>query len=133
MSAERVPVVQEMILAETEEERSKALAQLLPMQQEDFAGIFKAMSGLPVTIRLLDPPLHEFLPNLEQLIVQQERLRYQPDADPAELEQLDKLLRKVRALHEMNRCWEPGLPPSWCCLRFTRCRWRLFSALRSAA
>ncbi|MGF9713850.1 pyruvate, phosphate dikinase [Paenibacillus naphthalenovorans] len=102
MSAERVPVVQEMILAETEEERSKALAQLLPMQQEDFAGIFKAMSGLPVTIRLLDPPLHEFLPNLEQLIVQQERLRYQPDADPAELEQLDKLLRKVRALHEMN-------------------------------
>lgn len=102
MSADRVPVVQAMILAETEEERAEALAQLLPMQQNDFEGIFQAMNGLHVTIRLLDPPLHEFLPNLEQLIVQQERLRFQPDADPLEREQLDKLLRKVRALHEMN-------------------------------
>ncbi|KPV55324.1 pyruvate phosphate dikinase, partial [Paenibacillus sp. A3] len=102
MSAERVPVVQAMILAETEEERAEALAKLLPMQQEDFEGIFRAMDGLPVTIRLLDPPLHEFLPNMEQLVVERERLNGQPDADPERKERLEKLLRKVRTLHEMN-------------------------------
>lgn len=102
MSAERVPVVQAMILAETAEERAEALAKLLPMQQEDFEGIFRAMDGLPVTIRLLDPPLHEFLPNMEQLVVERERLNGQPDAEPERKERLEKLLRKVRALHEMN-------------------------------
>lgn len=102
MSAERVPVVQAMILAETAEERAEALAKLLPMQQEDFEGIFRAMDGLPVTIRLLDPPLHEFLPNMEQLVVERERLNGQPDADPDRKERLEKLLRKVRTLHEMN-------------------------------
>jgi pyruvate,orthophosphate dikinase len=61
--ADRVTAVRRMILAETVEERSAALEQLLPMQREDFIGIFRAMSGLPVTIRLLDPPLHEFLPH----------------------------------------------------------------------
>jgi pyruvate,orthophosphate dikinase len=61
--ADRVTAVRRMILAETVEERSAALEQLLPMQREDFVGIFRAMSGLPVTIRLLDPPLHEFLPH----------------------------------------------------------------------
>ena len=59
---ERLPVVQEMILASTEDERRAALDRLLPHQQADFEGIFEAMAGLPVTIRLLDPPLHEFLP-----------------------------------------------------------------------
>ena len=63
MAAERLPIVREMILASTVEERAAALAQLLPMQQSDFEGIFEAMVGLPVTIRLLDPPLHEFLPD----------------------------------------------------------------------
>ena len=59
---ERLPVVQEMILAVDEAERRAALDRLLPIQQADFEGIFEAMAGLPVTIRLLDPPLHEFLP-----------------------------------------------------------------------
>ncbi len=63
---ERLPVVQEMILAESESERRGALERLLPFQQSDFEGIFEAMAGLPVTIRLLDPPLHEFLPSEDQ-------------------------------------------------------------------
>ncbi len=63
MEQERLPVVREMILASSEQERRAALEQLLPMQQEDFEGIFAAMEGFPVTIRLLDPPLHEFLPS----------------------------------------------------------------------
>ncbi len=62
---ERLPVVQEMIMARDEDGRRRALGRLLPMQQSDFEGIFEAMAGLPVTIRLLDPPLHEFLPDLE--------------------------------------------------------------------
>jgi len=66
MAAERLPVVQEMILATTTEARKVALDKLLPMQQSDFEGIFEAMEGLPVTVRLLDPPLHEFLPKLEE-------------------------------------------------------------------
>src|SRR5690349_4025891 len=63
MAPDRLPIVREMILAATPEERASALARLLPMQQSDFEGIFEAMAGLPVTIRLLDPPLHEFLPD----------------------------------------------------------------------
>jgi pyruvate,orthophosphate dikinase len=63
---ERLPVVQEMIMARDEDGRRAALDRLLPMQQTDFEGIFEAMAGLPVTIRLLDPPLHEFLPPLEE-------------------------------------------------------------------
>jgi pyruvate,orthophosphate dikinase len=63
---DRLPIVREMIMASSEEERRAALERILPMQQEDFEGIFEAMAGLPVTIRLLDPPLHEFLPPLEQ-------------------------------------------------------------------
>lgn len=102
MSAERVPVVQAMILAESYEERASYLAKLLPMQQSDFEGIFRAMDGLTVTVRLLDPPLHEFLPNLEQLVLQQERMSREPNVDREKKEQLDKLLRKVRNLHEMN-------------------------------
>jgi pyruvate, orthophosphate dikinase len=66
MQQERLPVVQEMILAYDEAGRRAALERLLPMQQSDFEGIFEAMAGLPVTIRLLDPPLHEFLPDLEE-------------------------------------------------------------------
>jgi pyruvate, orthophosphate dikinase len=66
MAEERLPVVREMIMADNEEGRRKALDKLLPMQQGDFEAIFEAMAGLPVTIRLLDPPLHEFLPPPEQ-------------------------------------------------------------------
>jgi pyruvate,orthophosphate dikinase len=66
MAADRLPIVREMILASTDGERAAALARLLPMQQADFEGIFEAMAGLPVTIRLLDPPLHEFLPDLSE-------------------------------------------------------------------
>lgn len=108
MAADRVPVVQAMILAGTLEEREVALAKLLPMQQGDFYGILKAMDGLPVTIRLLDPPLHEFLPNLEQLIarqaVLQTELRYEDGRDDVqqELNKVSALLAKVRQLHELN-------------------------------
>ncbi|MDP8911824.1 MAG: pyruvate, phosphate dikinase [Actinomycetota bacterium] len=83
MAEDRLPVVREMILAESEEGRRTALERLLPMQRADFEGIFEAMAGLPVTIRLLDPPLHEFLPPLEEAT--DERMR-----------------RRIRALHEAN-------------------------------
>ena len=66
-STDRLPIMQEMILAETKEERQAALDRLLPIQRADFKGIFKAMKGLPVTVRLLDPPMHEFLPTAAQL------------------------------------------------------------------
>jgi pyruvate,orthophosphate dikinase len=75
MADERLPVVREMILAESEEGRRKALDKLLPMQQGDFEAIFEAMAGLPVTIRLLDPPLHEFLPPPEQATDERMRRR----------------------------------------------------------
>ena len=74
MAEDRLPVVREMILADSEDGRRRALEKLLPMQQGDFESIFKAMAGLPVTIRLLDPPLHEFLPPLEQAT--DDRMRY---------------------------------------------------------
>ncbi|MGB0089570.1 MAG: pyruvate, phosphate dikinase [Planifilum fulgidum] len=102
MEASRVPIVQEMILAETPEQRRKALDKLLPMQLEDFKGIFREMEGLPVTIRLLDPPLHEFLPNLEDLLTEVTRLRMDPEADPRKLKEKETLLAKVKALHEFN-------------------------------
>jgi pyruvate,orthophosphate dikinase len=101
MSQDRLPVVQDMILAKDTEEREKALAKLLPMQQEDFEGIFAAMEGLPVTIRLLDPPLHEFLPNLEELLVEVTLLK-ERNNNPKLLRGKEELLRQVRALHEFN-------------------------------
>jgi pyruvate,orthophosphate dikinase len=75
MADDRLPVVREMILADGEEGRRRALDQLLPMQQGDFEAIFEAMAGLPVTIRLLDPPLHEFLPPPEQVTDERTRRR----------------------------------------------------------
>jgi pyruvate, orthophosphate dikinase len=101
MDPERIPIVQEMILAQTLEEREVALAKLLPMQEEDFYGILKAMQGYPVTIRLLDPPLHEFLPHSEELIVEITKLRMSK-SDPVALSEKEALLRKVRALSELN-------------------------------
>ncbi|WP_053366759.1 pyruvate, phosphate dikinase [Bacillus sp. FJAT-27245] len=101
MDAARVPIVQEMILSESFEERSAALEKLLPMQQGDFEGIFEVMKGLPVTIRLLDPPLHEFMPDKEELLVDITKLQIlQPDSD--ELKEKEHMLRKVRQLEEFN-------------------------------
>jgi pyruvate, orthophosphate dikinase len=101
MDLKRIPIVQSMILAESYEERKEALAQLLPMQQSDFEGIFEAMQGHPVTIRLLDPPLHEFLPNKEELLVDVTKLQIlHPDSK--ELREKELLLKKVRQLDEMN-------------------------------
>ncbi|MGZ5338390.1 MAG: pyruvate, phosphate dikinase [Thermoleophilaceae bacterium] len=91
--------MQELIMAEKDEERSQALATLLSLQQDHFEGLFKAMEGLPVTIRLLDPPLHEFLPNLEELAEQEERARHEKSDDLEELEQKHK---RVRELTETN-------------------------------
>ena len=81
---ERLPVVQEMILADDEPARRAALDRLLPFQQSDFEGIFEAMAGLPVTIRLLDPPLHEFLPSLEETTDERirERIKVLHEANP---------------------------------------------------
>ncbi len=101
MAPERLPIVQEMILAENISERQTALSKLLPMQQGDFYGILKAMAGLPVTIRLLDPPLHEFLPNIEDLVVKITQLKL-TQGDEEELAEKESLLRKVRALSEFN-------------------------------
>ncbi|HBV86104.1 MAG TPA: pyruvate, phosphate dikinase [Desulfosporosinus sp.] len=101
MDPERIPIVQEMILAQTLEDREDALAKLLPMQEEDFYGILKAMQGYPVTIRLLDPPLHEFLPHSEELVIEITKLRMSND-NPDALQEKETLLRKVRALSELN-------------------------------
>lgn len=101
MAQDRLPIVQEMILAGDIEEREVALAKLLPMQQGDFYGILKAMQGFPVTIRLLDPPLHEFLPNAEELAVEITRLRL-TNGDAGEIKAKEELLKKVRALSEFN-------------------------------
>ncbi|TVP81945.1 MAG: pyruvate, phosphate dikinase [Alkalicoccus sp.] len=101
MDPERVPIVQDMILADNQTDRERALEKLLPMQQEDFTGIFTEMAGLPVTIRLLDPPLHEFLPDKEELLVDITKLQItKPDAP--ELKEKQKLLRKLRELDEFN-------------------------------
>jgi pyruvate, orthophosphate dikinase len=114
---DRLPFVQAMILANTEKDRRKALAKLLPMQRKDFAGLFTAMDGFPVVIRTLDPPLHEFVPKREELMVDIAKL---PAADiktkkemvsryrnfGAEVKNLKTvlpdLLKRVEALHEFN-------------------------------
>ncbi len=98
---DRVPMVQAMILAEDEAAREEALAKLLPLQREDFVGIFKAMKGYPVTVRLIDPPLHEFLPSLEELLVETTEMRVKGETGPAYEEKM-KLLNKVKELHEFN-------------------------------
>jgi len=98
---DRLPHMQAMIMAEEEEDRRAALACLLPMQREDFIGLFRAMRELPVTIRLLDPPLHEFLPKLEELLVDIARLEIN-DPGSLELKSLKHTLRRVEELHEIN-------------------------------
>ncbi len=101
MAQDRLPVVQQMILAGTVEARKEALAKLLPFQYEDFKAIFKSMKELPVTIRLLDPPLHEFLPNHEELLAEVVELRVRKN-NPSLLKEKEELLRKVSELSESN-------------------------------
>lgn len=101
MAPDRIPFVQKMILSDNMEEREKALADLLPMQEGDFYDILKVMQGLPVTIRLLDPPLHEFLPNIEELVVEIKELQF-TNKDPERQAQLEAILAKARKLHEFN-------------------------------
>ncbi|MGI5838622.1 MAG: pyruvate, phosphate dikinase [bacterium] len=98
---DRLPIVQQMIMAETKEDREAALVRLLPIQQGDFEGILRAMDGYPVTIRLLDPPLHEFLPNAEEILVDLTKMRLQGGSE-AEIKEKEGLLRKVRSLSEFN-------------------------------
>jgi pyruvate,orthophosphate dikinase len=97
----RIPIVQRMILADNEKDRRAALAELLPLQRNDFYGVFKAMHGTPVTIRTIDPPLHEFLPKREELMVEIARMEA-AGRDGAELEKKRVLLRRVEQLHEFN-------------------------------
>jgi pyruvate,orthophosphate dikinase len=111
---DRIPHVQAMILARDEKTRKKALLKLLPMQRADFAGLFKAMDGFPVVIRTLDPPLHEFLPKREDLMVDLTRLPYVDIKIKKEMSEkyripvaelkkrLSELLHRVEELHEFN-------------------------------
>jgi pyruvate,orthophosphate dikinase len=97
----RIEHMRTMILADNEKDRRSALKKLLPMQRADFAGLFKAMESLPVTIRLLDPPLHEFLPQREELLVEITRLEDNEPNSP-KLKELRPLLARVQELHETN-------------------------------
>ena len=101
MAQDRLPVVQEMILADDVAGREAALAKLLPMQREDFYGILKVMAGFPVTIRLLDPPLHEFLPSKEELLVEITKLKCL-NGDKEEIAEKEALLKRVEHLSEFN-------------------------------
>ena len=98
---DRIPIMQKMILARTKEEREKYLDQLLPLQKQDFIGLYREMKGYPVTIRLLDPPLHEFLPKREDLMVEIARLEL-TGKDSALLDEKRRLLARVEELHEFN-------------------------------
>jgi pyruvate,orthophosphate dikinase len=98
---DRIRHMQAMILAESEKERRKALSKLLPMQRKDFIGLFRVMEGLPVIIRLLDPPLHEFLPKREELMVEIALLK-QKSPRSKTIKEKEKLLARVEQLHEMN-------------------------------
>ena len=97
---ERLPIVQKMILAETSEERTKYLNQLLPTQRKDFDGLFEAMDGYPVIIRLIDPPLHEFMPDEEKLFEEVVTMRVKGEAQG--LKAKEDLLAAIKNLHESN-------------------------------
>ncbi len=97
---ERLPIVQKMILAETGEERTKYLDMLLPTQRKDFDGLFEAMNGYPVIIRLIDPPLHEFMPDEEKLF--EEVVTMHVKGETQGLHEKEVLLAAIKALHESN-------------------------------
>jgi len=101
MEQDRLPIVQAMIMATSTAQREKELAKLLPIQRRDFEGIFKAMAGLPVIIRLIDPPLHEFLPSLEELIRETTQLKTS-GRNPTRLKARQKVMARVEELHEAN-------------------------------
>jgi pyruvate,orthophosphate dikinase len=106
---ERLAAMRQMILSEGVGAREKALEKLLPLQRKDFAGIFQAMAGLPVTIRLLDPPLHEFLPNLQDLLeeLSEMKLVLQRSGSIREMDKLlDEIDEKRRLLHQVERLHE---------------------------
>jgi pyruvate,orthophosphate dikinase len=96
----RLPIVQRMILAKTSEERTAALNELLPFQRNDFDGLFEAMTGLPVIIRLIDPPLHEFMPDEEALLEEVIEMRVKGETEG--LAEKESLLAAIRGLHESN-------------------------------
>ncbi len=96
----RLPIVQRMILAQTAADREKALQALLPFQRTDFEGIFRAMDGLPVVIRLLDPPLHEFLPNKQEILERVIHKRVKGETEG--LLQAEHLLNTIEEIHENN-------------------------------
>jgi pyruvate,orthophosphate dikinase len=98
---DRLPIVQRMILADNLADRKQAVSELLPMQRGDFYGVFKAMKGWPVTIRTIDPPLHEFLPKREDLMVEIAKLEV-TNGDSRELAEKRKLLARIEQLHEFN-------------------------------
>ena len=146
MDPERLPWVQKMIIAGTAEARKEALAKLLPMQYADFYAMFKELGDKPLTVRLLDPPLHEFLPNKEDLIAEVATLK----ALGKDASEKEEMLHIVEGLSESNpmmglsRPWTPGRsrdPPSRCprarprrgCKPYRRRRhnrWTTASALR---
>ncbi|MFN8381344.1 MAG: pyruvate, phosphate dikinase [Anaerolineales bacterium] len=97
---ERLPIVQEMILATTSEGRTAALNKLLPSQRQDFDGLFEAMDGYPVIIRLIDPPLHEFMPDEEKLLEEVVTMRVKGESDG--LKAKEDLLESVKGMHESN-------------------------------
>jgi pyruvate,orthophosphate dikinase len=97
---ERLPIVQKMILAETSEERTGYLNQLLPTQRKDFDGLFEAMNGYPVIIRLIDPPLHEFMPDEEKLFEEVVTMRVKGETKG--LKEKEDLLASIKNLHESN-------------------------------
>ncbi len=99
---DRVPIVQQMILADTPEARQAALDKLLPFQKKDFKGLFDTMKGLPVTIRTLDPPLHEFLPKKEEVEARLKALDPKSDEYEEDLADLQKTLKRISELHELN-------------------------------
>ncbi len=106
---QRLPVIQEMILARTADERKPSLARIKEWQRSDFEGIFREMNAYPVTIRLLDPPLHEFLPRREELMVETAEIKWKLEQNPDDREELEqalqskqRLLQRVDQLHEMN-------------------------------
>jgi pyruvate,orthophosphate dikinase len=97
---ERLPIVQRMILAEDSKVRIEALDELLPYQRSDFEGLFEAMNGYPVIIRLIDPPLHEFLPSEEKLL--EEVITMRVKGETKGLDEKEKLLANIQAMHESN-------------------------------
>jgi pyruvate,orthophosphate dikinase len=97
---ERLPIVQDMILSETSEGRTAALNKLLPYQRKDFDGLFEAMDGYPVIIRLIDPPLHEFMPDEEKLLEEVITMRVKNESDG--LQEKEELLTAIKGMHESN-------------------------------